>query len=546
MRRLIPTMLLAALGFTLAVALSILAGCEDAAVELEMGVCSVASDCPDAQTCTFGFCVTDEMNTLELRARIIPPPGTGLLQQQVPAVPLAAGPDVLVTLVQPVTLYGVVRHEGDALSVNVPGEIEARTPGDLPGMDYRFTSKSIEGLDADAHGYELALLPGRPYEITFRAESKTLPPHVFSLPPESVVDGQFDIALPAKTDYVPVEGIVRFDTYSIIAGARVTALLPDGTGVPAVTTEEKAGKFEMKLPPGTESVQLLVQAPEAGPIFPDTLTDWVEPGLDMMITIAQLPKGLGEFDVELLVVGPDDQGDLQPVAGLSVVILGDFDGGSLRRTGTTDEDGIARIRTLPGAYDVLVAVPPAHPYGTWHTKMNLTQPDADVKTTDEMVASTITLSPRPYLTGNVVGSEGEPVFAGSVIATRRPSGFGDGLAIAPAPFKAALDPNGRFVVRVDTGTYDIRVVPQASTGAPAHLLCGQDVHGDLDLDITLPAPALARVTVAAPDGSFLSDVMVELYLPSEGIEGAEGAQTMLAKGTSGPGGFVDLLVPHHP
>ncbi len=233
MRTLAPWLLMSA----------VLAGCESAEMALLGGSCSEDSHCSDELICHETYCVEGEQNGIALRARVLPPPSTGLLQQQIPHLPLKDSTNITITLVEPVTLRGVVRHEGDGLGVNVAGELEARTPGDLPGMDYRFTAKSIEGLDEQNQGFELSLLPGRPYEITFRPESKDLPPHCFSLPAEDAVAGEYNVMLPAKSDYVSMEGFLRWSTYQAIGNARVTAMLEDGLGVPTVRTDEVAGKF---------------------------------------------------------------------------------------------------------------------------------------------------------------------------------------------------------------------------------------------------------------------------------------------------------------
>ncbi|MGM0578022.1 MAG: hypothetical protein ACQEXJ_20010 [Myxococcota bacterium] len=530
LRRLIP------ITVTLVLLSALLAGaCGDVEVAEEAPACRSAEDCVEGRACAFGHCVVEGTSSLEVQARILPPPGSGLLQQQVPLVRMSEGPALQITLVEPAALHGVVRHAGDAFGTNVPGVLEARTPGDIPGQDYRFTTHSLEGLDAQGRGYELRLLPRRTYEVTFRPEPRETPPHTFTLGPEEVVDGRFDVELPAASEYVPLEGFVRFETYEPIGGARVVVGLPDGRALPALTTDSVKGAFSTRLPPGTDEVKLRVEAAEDGPIFPDRETGWVEPDEDLAVTVPSLPAGVEEFQGRVRVLTPGGA----PASGLSLALVGHLEGGTLRRSAVTDEDGIARFRALPGAWEVLVSVPPGQTFATRIRKLNLA---ADV---DDDEPSTITLDPRPRLAGVVRDVDGEPVRSGNVRATRRVEGEpGDTLVIAPAPFREVLDEEGRFAIRVDPGTYDVRVLPDTTTGAPPRLLRGEEVAQDTDLSVSLGEPDLAHLTVAAPDGTFLPDVTVELYLPDASDGDRE--PTLLTKGTTGEEGFVDLLLPFLP
>jgi len=522
---------------------SLLCGCESTMIEIE-GACAENAHCASGLACHQGFCVEGSENFIALRARVTPPPATGLLQQQIPSLPLGSGPNVTITLVEPAVLRGVVRHAGDGLAVNVPGELEARTSGDLPGMDYRFTTTSIDGLDDQDQGFELRLLPGRPYELVFRPEAKTLPPHCFALEAAQAVDGDFNIELPAKTDYVALEGFVRWSTYQAIGDARVTAMLEDGLGVPTVVTDAVAGKFTLRLPPDTMQVQLVVEAPVDGPVFPNFTTDWLAPSSDMAVDIPPLPPGLESFTTEIHVLAPGDAEGLSPAAGLNVTLLGSLAGGNLRRSVTTDMDGVARAEVLPGAYELLISVPPGQDYAGWSGATNLLAPDpANESSLPTLV---VELAPRPYVVGTLVDANGSPVTSGKVVATRRATASSGGLTFAPQPFTCPLDANGRFVLRVDTGRYDLRLTPDQETGAPAVLVRDVEVAQDIELELEAPSPGVARLTVLDPQGAPLPDTTVELYLPSTLVETGGPQQSLLVKGTSDEDGSLDLLVPFEP
>ena len=90
----------------------LVSGCEGSTLVADAPQCNMDSDCSGDLGCEQGFCVVRGTNDVGLSARIMPPPGSGLLQQQVPELSLASGPEVLVTLLQPVTLSGVVQIPG--------------------------------------------------------------------------------------------------------------------------------------------------------------------------------------------------------------------------------------------------------------------------------------------------------------------------------------------------------------------------------------------------------------------------------------------------
>ena len=519
--------------------LGLLGACDAAELGAALDLqCASAADCKDEQRCDFGHCVAPGPNRAVVQARIIPPANSDLLPQQLPALTFAAGPDWLIRLLEPVTLRGVVTPAGDSFTVNVPGELEVTTPGEIDGLDYRFTARVTDGVDQNGDGYALRVLPGRRYAGTFRADDKSLPPFAFTLTAEDVATGRFDVTLPRPADYVTLGGRLRHDDYTPVAGARIVALLPDDAVVGVTTSEPQRGLFSLTLPPGVTEVRLKVSAPSDGVVFPDFTTSPLAPATDVDLIVPALPAGTAVFSASLHVVAKDAYGVLQRPAGLTVTIVGDLAGGTLRRTATTDADGVETLDALPGAYECLVSTGPDSPWASWHGRVTL----ADY-TTDALSAPvTLELAYRSPLFGAVSDASGVPLAAGTVYAMRRVDrAQGDVLAIAPPPFKAVIA-DGRYQLLVDPGVYDLRVAPDPATGAPPTTLRGVTVHGLYDLPIELPEPALAHLTVARPDGTYMSDVSVELYLSDP----ETGAPVLLTKGVTNDTGFIDLLIPFIP
>ena len=155
---------------------ALLSACSEAALELESHTCSVDSDCLMDEQCTYGHCAMMGTNNLVLHARLIPPVTSGLVQQQLPELDLSQGAAQTIALIEPIQLQGVVRYEANAATSNIPGTLEAWTSGDIPGLDYRFTTDSSDGFRAEReYGYELMLLPGREYETVFRSDTQEDP-----------------------------------------------------------------------------------------------------------------------------------------------------------------------------------------------------------------------------------------------------------------------------------------------------------------------------------------------------------------------------------
>jgi len=524
-----------------------LSGCVEGEVSGQPAwLCVTDRDCDAGRVCDFSHCVAPGVNALTVHARLIPPANSGLVSQQVPELCFADGPDRLIHLLEPATLRGVVRPRGDSFTPNVPGELELRTPGDIPGLDYRFATVVHSGVDDQGDGFALRVLPGRHYRGSFRPDDRDIPSFAFEVLPEQVETGRLEVQLPAATDYVQLGGRLRAVDYTPVGGARIVALLADDSVAGVATTEGQRGQFAMTLPPGLTSARLRISAPTDGIVFPDFVTDPLAPSTDLDITIPELPAGIAPFDARVAVVAPDEEGDLTPMPGVTVTIVGDLGSGSLRRTGTTSADGVVSFLALPGAYECLVTTAPDSPFASWHGYVNLAGSPTELLAPDP---ARIELRRRAPLVGTILDDRGEPVIGGEVHASRRVErGTGHVLAIAPPPFRTQISSDGRYQMLVDPGSYDVRVIPSKMSGAPPVVLGGVVVGaGGLDLPFYLPSPGLAHITVARPDGTYMPGVSVELYLPAAERRADEvEPPALLVRGTTGEQGFVDLLVPALP
>jgi hypothetical protein len=286
------------------------------------------------------------------------------------------------------------------------------------------------------------------------------------------------------------------------------------------------------------SFRLKIESPPGGPVFPDFVTSTYTLGVEALdVIVPDPPADIAAYDAVLQVVGaePTDASPA-PIEGLTVTLQGVLDGGTLRRTATTDAEGRATFRVLAGTYECVVIVPPGLPFASWHGLVDLA-PQAVVA---NPTAWTVSLALRPTWSGSVRDAFGAPVPAGTLTFERRVQrDDGDLLTIAPPAVDVRLGEDGTFTLRVDPGTWDIVIAPAPETGAPNAHEAGV-VVGDAGLtqEIELPLPGLLHLTIAGPDGAFLAGVGVDLWLPDD-----DGPR-LFASGTTNERGFVDLFVPH--
>ncbi len=506
--------------------------------------CSISTQCEPGLACSFNHCVVPEANRLRLAARIIPPPTSGLLPQQIPALTLEDGPDRLVQLLAPTTVRGTIKPANPGLVTNLEGELEVRTDGDIPGLDFVFAAHSLEGLDVEGFGYTLTLLSGRSYTGSFRPTDRTLPRHLFRLEPSDIATGRFDLTLPARSDYLELSGRVMKVDYTPIFGARIVVLSANKEVAAVTTSDLVRGSWEALVPPGLTSYVIKTESPTDGPVFPEFSTEVLThvAGASIDLIVPDLAPGtepvravirVTERKVAVGALAPA----VVPAIGRTVTIVGVLAGGTLRRSGTTDEHGEVTFEALPGAYECLVASPPQAAAATWHGYVNLASWGEG--STAEVVS--IELVPRVPFVGLVTDAFGVPVEAGKLTLERRIDGeTDDALYVAPAPFEAALGVDGMFMTAVDPGSYDVLVAPDASTGAP-HTFETELVVGPegLRFDLGLPPPGLLHLTVAGPDGAWITGAQVELWINDE-----LGSPRLLAVGSTSDDGFVDIIVPH--
>jgi hypothetical protein len=185
----------------------------------------------------------------------------------------------------------------------------------------------------------------------------------------------------------------------------------------------------------------------------------------------------------------------------------------------TDSQGIAKLMLVPApsgggnlTYHITIVSPPRTPYASLSR-------DIQIGPSEGLLAA-VTLPSRPRLMGRLLSAFGEPVSGGQVVAQPivKSSGPTSPLDSAPEPTlpQTITDSDGRFVLRLDPGDYDLDMIPQLGTG-PRTSLDNQRI-GDTDIDlgeVRLPRIALAKMLVVGPTALPAPQVKVRvLELPN--------------------------------
>ena len=522
-----PTVLIAA---TLALA-GVLVACADQSTGED---CSSDEDCDGARSCEAARCVDAGPTALPIALRVAPRVDSGLLPQQFARLDPTAGE---VRLRPTLWVRGVMRPAEDTFTVNVPGDLEFRAEGLIPGLTQRFAARSREGVDAAGDGFRIALLAGLDYRVTFVPSDASWARAFFELtagelPVSGARFAPDQLSLPSPRATLTLVGRVETLTGQPVAQARVAAFTPRGELLGVTLTDAAQGSFAMPIAPRYPEVSLRIEPPETGPGFPEYRLETVVVATPAIVRLPFDVDQTAMFEARVRVLGGPEGA---PVAGVPLTVVGLLAEGTVRATAVTDINGQARLRTFAGAYECLVAVPVGDPWASWHGYVTL-GPELSGITEPE-----IRLALRPALDVDALTHDGATVAGGSITFERDPGPSTGVLAIAPEPLVVELDAEGRARATLEPGTYTLRHAPSGGSGAPMAFRSGFEVGASSRALLwRLPRPSPLALTVTGPDGAPLADATVELWVPS--TSGADAR--LLGRTLTDAGGALQVLVPH--
>jgi hypothetical protein len=525
--------------------------------------CSSSGNQAHPSTCTPPAC---PLATLMLAAEVAPPADTRSIyaDADLPTVAFDETGVLKVVLEPLVHITGVV-HIGSSTSTTLltSGTVLASRPSRISGRPDR-TYQAI--IDPQSGRYALAVsasLPNEQYTLRIvGSDPSQFAPQTFQVAADS--DTLFDVFVDDPNSLINVQGTIT-DATMPVGGMLVQAIDP-ATQTPVstvATSDATTGAYSIRLSSTVlklaSPVLAIVATPTAGtqPILSDTK--------DVSAGINGSPYSL-DLHVPAM---PTPSSYRYPIHGTSssgadVAIVGascHFEA-SVSGTGTTTAKIVADAQTDAEGY-VTVDLRGNRTYA-----LSIAPPaDSDFASTGKTplmisvgmtggVGQTVMLPLRPRLVGQLISLNGGA--AASVTVEPGPASVAansaDSLAQVNKLGTAQSDASGRFALRLDAGSYDVALVPSATSLLPRRWLPRTQVSADTDLgDVVLPNGTIARVTVSDSGGNPLASSSVQLYSVDAANAACSPTMTgyldclapprLMAQGTTSGTGALPVLLP---
>lgn len=408
----------------------------------------------------------------------------------------------------------------------VHARVQATLPSAIPGQnDYRFDTQTAEQV---AGTYSLRVpTPAKPMEQLYRLwvgfddamQAATYPPMWIEHPVSS--DVELPIQLRPSSQLAVVSGrivnplgegvggmtVQIFDENNQIISSSAVSLSAAGTTSgtyrtvvdPSLASKPTSNLRVVVRPgatqPGLPSLEVLIPPPAVGT---ERTQNFVLPSyrtpVPFMLPVRGLgPSGATQEVPSARVVAQVHLEDATTLPGVRVIYTAQAD---------TDAQGIAKLQLVPApsggsnlTYRVSIVSPSRLPYASGSRELQ-------VGPTEGLLAA-LTLPTRARLIGRLLSATGEAVSGGQVVAQpiAQPQAPTSPLEVVPDQTlpQTTTDSDGRFVLRLDPGDYDLDMIPVLGTG-PRTSLDNQRIR-DVDVDlgeVRLPRLALAKVLVVGP------------------------------------------------
>lgn len=342
--------------------------------------------------------------------------------------------------------------------------------------------------------------------------------------------------MPASDSYKLLRGRLRKADYSPVPYAKVTAITASKDSLGSTLTEEPRGQFRLPLPASVSEIWFRVESTDDSELFPEFTAGpfpvKAEDGDLVDLEIKTIPTGSEAILGKLQIFQPSDKSDKPKAASnLTVNLVGIFEGGILRRNGSSDTQGFFYFQAIPGAYECLISTPSRGQLANWHGYIEV----------NENHGAEVTLQTRPILSGYILDAFGKPMRSGTLTFERRIQWREDmSLTIAPSPTEVRWDESGHYEVSLDPGTYDVNIKPDPESDAPVDFFY-RLVMGERNQQqhFQVGKPSLLELIILTPTGQRLPNTQVELWtLPPSG------APRLFASAVTNERGQANFVIPH--
>jgi hypothetical protein len=391
-----------------------------------------------------------------------------------------------------------------------------------PDVFYETTVDAMTGM------FALALPPtldGEQYTIRLvPTKNDTLPPKVVDL--AITQDTKVELSFDPIDELPRITGQVLDAIQRGVADMRVQAVhLTEGTLLSTVVTTDATGAFVVRLSRDVASRQVLLTATPTMKIEAPTPTlrrevEVPSSGTSLDIDLA-LPALPAVTHVKYRVYGVGPSGTQMPIEGASCVFTADVaadvmtaSAGQIQAVhqvaGETSGDGVLEVDLFAGLdgrnrlYRLDIATPATSLFQSTRGIL------LDVGYSGG-VSAPVELPRRADLVGRFLDAAGKPVKG--VTLSPRPANVRDLVTSMSTSFPQAItDMDGRFLVTVDRGEYDMAFVPPQMMALPRLWIEGVAVDGDFTLgDITASEATAAHGQVYDSSGKILSGATVRLF-----------------------------------
>lgn len=430
----------------------------------------------------------------------------------------------------------------DALDQPVAGRLSAELATALPQHPITAARWTDDEGVAD-----LSLLPQETYALRFAPSD---PQAVPLFPPALEVSTQVlqpdhvvTIRQPAESNLIEVQGRVVATVLGIeqgISNLSVQISAPTGSAQQVRVVSNRAttasgniterGTFLLRLTPDTASGAVLhISATEQNPDFPTLeLTDLAISG---DIDLGDI--SLGAVNAAVLLSGQVTHlGQAQ--SDVTIWALGQVGAGRLVRSTRSAEDGSYQLTLPPGQYDVIAVPPPSSSAAmSASTTLDLAVPQS----------ADFVLHARLQVGGRVLRHDGFFQRGCEIEALRIASADAAAPDIdtaARSRFQTTCDDSGAYALELDSGVYQITVIPHISSQRIATRRVVQLTvqASTATADITLHVPRALPGHLDSNNAPTVANARVRAYLTLE-----PGRAPLIAETWADDNGDFDLILP---
>ncbi len=446
-------------------------------------------------------------------------------------------------------------------------KVRVTAPSEIPGHarfgyvhDVEFDLSAADGEASVAKKFSFNLPPGKIYTLQVVPERADLfPPSLpVSLDLRDATQAGLEWAMGLESGRelngrvvdalgTPLPGLEAWLTDA--TGIRVSTISAptDEEGTFSLRTLAESGSFLLHIVPADDAIALPEVEASIELLPSDPLV------LDLAAIV--LPPFRSACEYLFQILGGSPSGADEPIAGATVLFefqetVEDGLKVSYRAKAVSNPDGTVRLPLLPGSpstpqtYNVTILPPVDSPYSALYVTR-------EVSTCGESGPAFL-LAPRSTVTGTVRGPDGSPIEEVTVIArpTSAPGELVNPLlqmvTDAGQSFSASTSADGRFLLRLDAGLYDLQFVPPASMLLPRWYVEAVAADGEtpVQVDVRIPEPSILPGRLFDAHGRPLAGMHVKAYAIPEGCtETCATSAFLVAEASTSPDGTFFLLLP---